>query len=146
MRNSSPAFVDPAAPLGAVDREAAPGTAAVHIDPAQVYDLHRIARRYDLKKMRGPDAVRLASELVRVGFEESDALAVTLPITSRNLLSRMGRVARAPRIESWTDLMMHHVAQFAGARSSKDAKRLDQLARLVVLAQVLAEADDAEAA
>ena len=141
MSNSSPAFADPAAPLGAMDRAAAPGTAAVQMDPAQIYDLHRIARRYDLKKMRGPDSVRLASDLVRIGFEESNALAVTLPIASRNLLSRLGRVGRSPCIETWADLMSHHVAQFAAARGNKDAKRLDQLARLVVLAEVLAEAD-----
>jgi hypothetical protein len=112
-------------------------------DPRQVYDLRRIAARYDLSSMSGTDAVRLASDLVACGFEEADALALTLPISSRNLMSKMGKVARAPRIESWTDLMLHHVQQLHGVRGV-DRKRLDQLARMVALSEVLAEAEQEE--
>jgi hypothetical protein len=112
-------------------------------DPRQVYDLRRIAARYDLRSMSGTDAVRLASDLVACGFEEADALALTLPISSRNLMSKMGKVARAPRIETWTDLMLHHVQQLHGARGV-DRKRLDQLARMVALSEVLAEAEQQE--
>ncbi len=112
-------------------------------DPRQVYDLRRIAGRYDLRSMSGTDAVRLASDLVACGFEEADALALTLPISSRNLMSKMGKVARAPRIETWTDLMLHHVQQLHGARGV-DRKRLDQLARMVALSEVLSEAEQEE--
>ena len=119
-------------------RTPAPGA---EFDPEQIYDLKRIARKYDLKKMTGPDAVRLASELVAAGFEESDALAVTLPISSRNLLDSIGRVGRAPRIEAWTDLMAYHVTQLEVAHEMRaEPQRVDQLARLVVLAQTLSEA------
>lgn len=111
------------------------------LDATQIYDLNRIAQKYDLRKMTGPDAVRLASELVAAGFEEADALAVTLPISSRNLMSRIGRVGRAPRIESWEDLMGYHVTQLESAHQTRaKPRRIDQLARLVVLAQTLAEA------
>jgi hypothetical protein len=109
-------------------------------DPRQVYDLRRIAKRYDLRSMSGTDAVRLARDLVDAGFEEADALALTLPISSRNLMSKMGKVAKAPRIESWTDLMLHHTQHLHGARGV-DRKRLDQLARMCALAEVLAEAE-----
>ncbi len=109
-------------------------------DPRQVYDLRKIAGRYDLRSMSGTDAVRLASDLVACGFEAADALALTLPISSRNLMSKMGKVARAPRIETWTDLMLHHVSQLHGARGV-DRKRLDQLARMVALSEVLSEAE-----
>ena len=112
-----------------------------HFDPSQVYDLQRIARNYDLKMMTGPDAVRLAAELVAAGFEEADALAVTLPISSRNLMTRIGLIARAPRIESWDDLKAHHVSQLEAAHGSRaEPRRIDQLARLVVLAETMAEA------
>lgn len=109
-------------------------------DPRQVYDLRRIAERYELRSMSGTDAVRLARDLVDAGFEEPDALALTLPISSRNLMSKMGKVAKAPRIETWTDLMLHHTQQLHSARGM-DRKRLDQLARMVALAEVLAEAE-----
>ena len=112
-------------------------------DPRQVYDLRRIAKRYELRSMTGTDAVRLARDLVAAGFEEPDALALTLPISSRNLMSKMGKVAKAPRIETWTDLMLHHVQQLHGARGV-DRKRLDQLARMVALSEVLSEAEQEE--
>ncbi|MDA1132869.1 MAG: hypothetical protein O2905_06555 [Proteobacteria bacterium] len=126
---------------GSVPASARTPEPGAEFDPAQIYDLKRIARKYDLKKMTGPDAVRLASELVAAGFEESDALAVTLPISSRNLLDRIGRVGRAPRIEHWTDLMAYHVTQLESAHEMRaEPQRVDQLARLVVLAQTLSEA------
>lgn len=109
-------------------------------DPRQVYDLRRIAKRYELRSMSGTDAVRLASELVAIGFEEADALALTLPISSRNLMSKMGKTSRAPRIETWTDLMLHHVQHLHSARGV-DHRRLDQLARMVALSEVLSEAE-----
>lgn len=112
-------------------------------DPRQVYDLRRIAAKYDLRSMSGTEAVRLASDLVACGFEEADALALTLPISSRNLMSKMGKVAKAPRIETWTDLMLHHVQQLHNVRGV-DRKRLDQLARMVALSEVLAEAEQDE--
>ena len=105
-----------------------------------VLDLKRISERYDPAKMTGPDAVRLASELVAAGFEEADALALTLPISSRNVMRKLGKVSRAPRIHNWIDLWLHHVAALDSARDSADRKRLDQLARMVALAQTLAEA------
>ena len=105
-----------------------------------VFDLKRISERYDPAKMTGPDAVRLASELVAAGFEEADALALTLPISSRNVMRKLGKLSRAPRIHSWIDLWLHHVAALDAARDSADRRRLDQLARMVALAQTLAEA------
>jgi hypothetical protein len=110
-------------------------------DPHQVYDLRRIAARYELSSMSGTDAVRLARDLVEAGFEEADALALTLPISSRNIMSKMGKVPKAPRIETWTDLMLHHQQQLHGARDL-DRKRLDQLSRMVALAEVLSEAEN----
>lgn len=103
-------------------------------------DLKRIAARYDLSKMTGPDAVRLAFDLVAAGFEEADALALTLPISSRNVMRKLGKMSRAPHIHNWGDLWQHHMTALESARDSIDHKRLDQLARMVVLAQTLAEA------
>ena len=105
-----------------------------------VLDLKGIAERYDPAKMTGPDAVRLASELVAAGFEEADALALTLPISSRNVMRKLGKVSRAPGIHNWVDLWQHHVAALGCAREGADHKRLDQLARMVALAQTMAEA------
>ena len=111
------------------------------LDPAVAYDLHRIAGAYQPKTMTGPDAVRLAAYLVAAGFEESDALAFTWPVTSRNILREVGRVGRGPSIETWEDLGNVHATQLEAARASGDALRIDQLARMVVLSETLAEAE-----
>ena len=149
MGYPSPSFSASAPPSGALEFV---GPAPVQIDtlvvrhprnplpvPA-VLDLKLIAERYDPAKMTGPDAVRLASELVTAGFEEADALALTLPISSRNVMRKLGKLSRAPRIHSWIDLWLHHLAALDAARDGADRKRLDQLARMVALAQTLAEA------
>ena len=109
-------------------------------DPTLAYDLHRIATTYHPKSMTGPDAVRLAADLVAAGFEETDALAFTWPVTSRNILQKVGKAGRGPTIETWEDVGLVHAAQLDAARGKKDPLRIDQLARMVVLSQTMAEA------
>ncbi len=150
MGHPSPTVSATASPSGSLEAKvAAPGQILSRVVvrhprntmpvPAML-DLKRIAARYDLAKMTGPEAVRLASELVGAGFEEADALALTLPISSRNVMRKLGKVSRAPRIQNWADLWQHHATALDAAREGADRKRLDQMARMVALAQTLAEA------
>ena len=109
-------------------------------DPTIEFDLHRIATTYDPKVMTGTDAVRLAADLVAAGFQEADALAFTWPVTSRNILKKVGRIGRGHKIENWDDLGQVHAAQLDAALGTETPGRIDQLARMVVLCQTMSEA------
>ena len=117
-----------------------PKSSAEPTDPATGLDLHRIVTAYDPGVMTGTDAVRLAADLVAAGFQETDALAFTWPVTSRNILREVGRTGRGPNIETWDDLGEVHAAQLDAARGVEDPSRIDQLARMVVLCQTMSEA------
>ncbi len=117
-----------------------PKISAEPTGPATGLDLHRIVTAYDAGVMTGTDAVRLAADLVAAGFQETDALAFTWPVTSRNILREVGRTGRGPNIETWDDLGEVHAAQLDAARGVEDPSRIDQLARMVVLCQTMSEA------
>ena len=117
-----------------------PKISAEPTDPATGLDLHRIVTAYDPGVMTGTDAVRLAADLGAAGFQETDALAITWPVTSRNILREVGRTGRGPNIETWDDLGEVHAAQLDAARGVEDHSRIDQLARMVVLCQTMSEA------
>ena len=117
-----------------------PKISAESTGPATGLDLHRIVTAYDAGVMTGTDAVRLAADLVAAGFQETDALAFTWPVTSRNILREVGRTGRGPNIETWDDLGEVHAAQLDAARCVEDHSRIDQLARMVVLCQTMSEA------
>ncbi|MDP6407406.1 MAG: hypothetical protein QF797_19595 [Alphaproteobacteria bacterium] len=116
-------------------------SAAPEPDPGNRYQ--GIVSRYNVGTMTGTEAVRFANDLIATGVEETDALAVTLPITSRNLLNSVGKASTAPKIENWNDVVRHHQAQHELAQRRASNRYAYQLERLITLAQDLQEAEAA---
>ena len=95
----------------------------------------KITSRYDVSQMNGPEVVRFAHDLVSVGVDLTDALAVTWPISSRNLMEKIGRTEKAPRIDSWDDVVHHHIAEREIAKNRHNFSRVAHLDRLIRLAR-----------
>jgi hypothetical protein len=124
-------------PLSATARSAIGQENAVVDMPGDSRHFMTIAARYDVRTMTGTDAIRFANDLIASGIDHDDALAVTWPITCRNLLSTIGKEAAAPKVETWDDVVRFHRAR----RDFADRRRLRthsaDLDRLIALAEVL---------
>ena len=106
-------------------------------DASPLFD---VVQRYDVRAMTGPQALSFAAELVDEGIDITDALGVTWPIASRNLLEKIGRPEAAPKIDNWYDVQRHLRAQCEVARRSGNLVRAGHFDRLVRLAGELADA------
>tara|TARA_A100001037_G_scaffold296901_1_gene318093 strand:- start:23565 stop:24071 length:507 start_codon:yes stop_codon:yes gene_type:complete len=100
-------------------------------------DLTQVAARYDVGTMTGTDVIHFANDLIATGIDQTDALAVTWPINCRNLLHKIGKVAAAPKVESWDDVVRLYRARrdLAERRFLHDHR--EQLERLISLAESL---------
>ncbi len=108
--------------------------AVVGAAPKDDANLRRIARRYDPSTMDGPETLMFATDLISVGIDATDALAVSWPISRRNLLEKVGRHEAAPKIEDWADVLRHHQSQRNLAKSRHNFVRAVHIDRLIRIA------------
>ena len=94
-----------------------------------------ITNRYDVRHMGGPEVVMFAHDLVTAGVDQSEALAVTWPISSRNLMEKIGRAEAAPKIDNWEDVLRHHMHQRDIANNRHNFARVAYLDKLIRLAR-----------
>jgi hypothetical protein len=98
-----------------------------------------ITGRYDVPNMGGPEVVMFAHDLVSLGIDQNEALAVTWPISSRNLMEKIGRSESAPKIDTWDDVLRHHMNQRDIARNRHNYSRVAWLDKLIRLARNFGE-------
>jgi hypothetical protein len=97
----------------------------------------KITGQYDVNHMGGPEIIMFANDLMAAGVDQSEALAVTWPISSRNLLEKIGRPDSAPTVECWEDVLGYHITQREIARSRNNYSRVVWLDKLIRLARNL---------
>jgi hypothetical protein len=98
-----------------------------------------ITNRYDVRQMDGPEVVRFAHDLVTAGIDQTEALAVTWPISSRNLMEKIGRAESAPKVDNWDDVLRHHITQRDIAKNRHNFGRVAYLDKLIRLARNFGE-------
>jgi hypothetical protein len=98
-----------------------------------------ITNRYDVPNMGGPEVVMFAHDLVSVGIDQNEALSVTWPISSRNLMEKIGRSESAPKIDNWDDVLRHHIKQRDIAKNRHNFSRVAWLDKLIRLARNFGE-------
>lgn len=108
------------------------------VEPSSAW--RAIVGRYDVATIGGAEIVMFANDLTSVGVQAKDALAVSWPITRRNLLQKIGRPEAAPKIDDWADVLRHHRAQRNLARSRRNFVQAVHIERLIKLAADLSAA------
>jgi len=108
--------------------------AVVGAAPRANENLRRIALRYDPSTMDGPETLKFATDLISAGFDATDALAVSWPISRRNLLEKVGRHEAAPKVDDWADVLRHHQSQRNLAKSRQNFIRAVHIDRLIRIA------------
>ena len=108
--------------------------AVVGAAPQNDSTLRRIAQRYNPSTMDGPETLLFATDLISAGFDATDALAVSWPISRRNLLEKGGRHEAAPKVDDWADVLRHHQTQRNLAKSRHNFVRAVHIDRLIRIA------------
>ena len=109
---------------------------AIISEQIQSHTLWReITDRYDVPSMGGPEVVMFAHDLVMLGIDQNEALSVTWPISSRNLMEKIGRAESAPKIDNWDDVLRHHINQRDIAKNRHNYRRVAWLDKLIRLAR-----------
>ena len=101
----------------------------------------KITGQYDVNHMGGPEIIMFANDLMAAGVDQSEALAVTWPISSRNLMEKIGRSESAPKIDNWDDVLHHHMNQRNIAKNRHNFSRVAWLDKLIRLARNFGDND-----